>query len=358
MIKMIPLAKPIFTDEMKEAAIHALQNEWFVLGESVNKFEEEFAKYCGTKYAISVNSGTAALYLSLIALGIKNNEKVVTSPNSFIASANSIIYAGGKPEFADIETDTGNIDPNKINPDGIRGIMPVHIYGQPCDMERIMEIAEENNLIVVEDACQAHGAEYKGKKVGSIGDVGCFSFYSSKNMTVCGDGGMIIADNEEVAKKVKSLRDCGRKSKYEHSMLGFTCRLNTVNAAIGRVQLKHLDEWNLKRHKAAEIYRQLIPKELLLSGKGDTVSVFHMFVIKTENRDKLIEFLNSNGIGTGIHYLIPIHLQPIYKELFGYKKNDFPDAERFSEQVLSLPMFPEINKDEIKFICEKIIEVL
>jgi len=355
---MIPLAKPIFTDEMKEAAIHALQNERFVLGESVQKFEEEFAKYSGTKYAVSVNSGTAALQLSLIALGINNGEKVITSPNSFVASANSIIYAGGKPEFADIETDTGNINIKKINPDGIRGIIPVHIYGQPCDMKRIMEIAEENNLIVVEDACQAHGAEFKGKKAGSIGDIGCFSFYSSKNMTVCGDGGMVITDNEEVAKKLKSLRDCGRKSKYEHSMLGFTFRLNTVNAAIGRVQLKHLDRWNSKRRDAAKIYRQLLPKELLLSEKDDTVPVFHMFVIKTKNRNKLIEFLNSNGIGNGIHYPIPIHLQPIYIELFGYKKNDFPDAEKFSEQVLSLPIFPEIKKDEIKFICEKIVEVL
>lgn len=353
----IPLVKQEFTQEMKEAAIYALENERFVLGESVFKFEEKFARYCSTKYAVAVSSGTAALHLSLIALELKKNEKVVTTPMSFTATANAIIHVGGIPVFADIEEDTGNIDAKNIITNGVKGIMPVHLYGQPCEMDRLIELKEEG-VFIVEDACQAHGAEYRKKKVGSMGDAGCFSFYPSKNMTVGGDGGMVTTDNEKIAEKIKKLRDCGRKSKYEHDSIGFTYRLNTVNAAIGLVQLKYLDVWNEKRRKMAKLYRKLLPKEILLSEKKHVRHVYHVFVIKVREREKLAEHLKLKGIETGIHYPIPIHLQPIYKKLFGYKEGSFPIAEKFGKEVLSLPIYPQLLADGVKFICEKIMEFL
>jgi perosamine synthetase len=353
----VSLSKPLFTEEMKEAAIDALENEFFVMGEGVYKFEEEFARYIGTKYAIAVNSGTFALASSLIARKVEKNDKILTTPMSFIATANSVIHAGGIPIFLDIEEDTGNINPNRIEdiPKDIKGIIPVHLYGNPCDIDKIMEFKEEG-LFVIEDACQAHGAVYEGRKVGSIGDVGCFSFYSVKNMTVCGDGGMATTNNEEIAEKIRILRDCGRISKYEHAMIGYTARLNTVNAAIGRVQLKHLDEWNEKRRFVARVYQKNLPNEVLLRENG--ISVYHIFAIRSKKRDEIIQHLNENGIGTGVHYPIPIHLQPIYKKLFGYKEWSFPISEQFSREVVSLPMFPEITKDEVKFVCENVLEVI
>ena len=356
---MIPLAKPIYDEttekEMEEALLAAYRKEKWCLGETVYKFEEGFAKYCGTKYATAVNSGTAALQLSLLYLGAKNNN-VITSTNSFIATANAIHHAGGIPRFTDIKKTTGNIDPKKIILGGAKGIVPVHIYGNPCNMDEIMKYKDEG-LFVVEDACQAHGAKYNGKRVGSIGDVGCFSFYPSKNMTVRGDGGMIVSDNEELIENICSLRDCGRKTKYEHDKIGYTCRLNTINAAIGRVQLRYLDKWNGKRRKAAEIYKQNLPEEVLLLEEDGSESVYHMFVIKTEQRDNVIEHLKENDIQTGIHYPIPIHLQPAYKE-FGFSEGDYPVAEQFAGEIVSLPMFPNITKDQVEFVCEKIMEVL
>jgi perosamine synthetase len=354
---MIPLMKQIFTQEMREAAIDALENERFVLGESVFKFEEEFAKYCNTKYAVAVNSGTASLHLSLVALGIKKRDRIVTSPMSFIATANSVMHAGGTPVFSDIKEDTGNIDPENIIPEGMRGVIPVHLYGQPCEMGRVMEMKEEG-LLVIEDACQAHGAEYRGKKVGSMGDVGCFSFYPSKNMTVAGDGGMVTTNNGEVAEKIKKLRDCGRKSKYEHDIVGYTCRLNTVNAAIGLLQLKYLDKWNEKRRRLARLYRKLLPEEILLSEEKKVKHVYYVFAIKVRERERLAAHLKSEGIGVGIHYPIPIHLQPVYKQLFGFREGDFPIAEKFSREILSLPIYPQLSTDEVKFICEKVTEFL
>jgi perosamine synthetase len=355
-MKKIPLSKPVFSGEMKEAAVNALENEFFVMGESVYKFEEEFARYVGTEYAVSVSSGTFALASSLISLGVDQGFKVLTTPMSFIATANSVIHAGGIPVFSDIENDTGNIDPTLIknNIKDIKGIIPVHLYGNPCDMDKIMEFKEEE-LFVIEDACQAHGAVYKGIKVGGIGDVGCFSFYSVKNMTVGGDGGIVTTNNEEIAEEVRILRDCGRISKYEHCMIGYTARLNTVNAAIGRVQLRYLDEWNEKRRYVARIYRENLPEEVLLSENGN--SVYHIFAMRSKRRDEIIQHLKEYSIETGVHYPIPIHLQPIYKKLFGYKEGDYPISEQFSREVVSLPIFSEITEDEVKFVCEKVWEV-
>lgn len=362
---MIPFFKQIFTEEMKQAALNALENERFVLGESVFKFEEEFAKYCGSKYACSVNSGTSALKIACQALGVgrERNEKVITTPMSFIATANSIIFAGGTPSFSDIDYKTGLLDANalqelkKEKEDSVKGIMPVHLYGQPCEMDAIKDYAEENGLFIVEDACQAHGALYKEKKAGSLGDVGCFSFYAAKNMTVGGDGGMIVTDNEEVFEKAKILRDCGRLTKYEHSMIGSTNRLNTANAAIGLVQLKYLDEWTEARRTIAEIYRKNLPEELLLGKTEGSESAYHLFVIKANGnslKEKIELALKENEIQYGVHYPIPIHLQPIYKERFGHNGGEFPNSEKFSHKILSLPIHPSLSKDDVLFVCEKI----
>lgn len=352
----IKLTKPVFTEEMKSAAIEALQNEFFVQGESVYRFEEDFARYIGAKHAVAVSSGTSALSLSMIAMGVEAKDRVLTTPVSFIATANAIIHANGSPVFSDIEKDTGNMDADLLkNTESIKGIIPVHLYGNPCNMDKIMEL-KEKGLFVIEDACQAHGAEYKGTKAGNIGDIGCFSFYSTKNMTVGGDGGMIVTNNKEIAEKVSRLRDCGRVTKYEHTMIGYTARLNTVNAAIGRIQLKHLETWNKKRIHAANIYRRNLPADVLLRENGKCV--YHIFGIRSEKRDEISQYLKENGVSTGVHYPVPIHLQPIYRELFNYKEGEHPVAESFSNEILSLPMYPEITDDEVKFVCEKINEVI
>lgn len=269
------MAKPIFDKEMEAAALNAFCKESFVMGEDVFKFEEEFARYCGTNYAVSTSSGTSALHLTIKALGIENRtSEILTTPFSFIATANAVIHAGATPTFADIETKTYCIDPEKIKEKitkSTKAILPVHLYGYPSDMRSIIEIARKHNLPVIEDACQAHGAEYYNSKTGAIGDVGCFSFYPSKNMTVCGDGGMVVTNDKQLAEMIGKLRDCGRKSKYEHDIIGYTSRLNTANAAIGRVQLRRLDDWNQKRRKNAALYTRLLSdlENVSLPSAGD-----------------------------------------------------------------------------------------
>ncbi len=253
----IPFFIQELTREMEDAAVNALRNEQFVNGESVSKFEEEFAEFTGTKHAVSVSSGNSALHLSLLALNISNNSKVFTPTNSFIASANCIRMVNANPILCDVLAEDGSIDMNNVNGNA-DAIIPVHIYGNPCDFDSVKSFAEEQKIPIIEDACQAHGAVYKNKKVGSISDVGCFSFYPTKNMTVGGDGGIITTNNDEIAKRISSLRDNGRVTKNEFDKLGFTMRLNTVSASIGRVQLTHLDENNQRRREIASIYRKKI----------------------------------------------------------------------------------------------------
>jgi len=363
-VKMkICLSKPVFDREMEDAAVEALRNERFVLGESVFRFEEEFAKYCSVDYAVSTGSGTSALQLSLLALGIKRGDHVITTPASFVATANVALHVNAVPVFADIDIETYNINPELVKKrvtDGTRAVIPVHLYGFPADMNPILELSQNHGFVVVEDACQAHGAEYYGKKAGAIGDVGCFSFYSSKNMTVCGDGGMVVTNDEEVAKTVAKLRDCGRASHYKHDVVGFTSRLNTVNAAIGLVQLKRLDGWNERRRAVARLYNDLLSDldEVVLppNEESNVKPVYHLYVIRTHLRDELKAWLEQNGVQCGIHYPTPVHLQPIYRRLFGYKEGDFPKSELLSKTALSLPMFPELRKEEVEYICGKIYE--
>ena len=349
----IPFFVQEFTEEMEQAAIHALRNESFVGGESVSKFEEEFAHYTGTKYAVSVSSGNSALQISLMALGISSGSKVVTPTNSFIASANCIRMANAQPILSDIDVNDGGIDLSNIT-DKVNAIIPVHIYGNPCNYDSVQSFAEKQKIPIIEDACQAHGAIYKEKKVGSLSDVGCFSFYPTKNMTVGGDGGMTTTDNEETALKIKSIRDNGRKTKNEFDKLGFTMRLNTVNAAIGRVQLKHLDEKNSRRRKIVSIYKENLSEDCILPENKNGKSVYHQIVLKHEKRDEIRRKLTDSGIGSAIYYEKPIHQQPIYEE-FGYK---LPNSEKFSKEILSLPSYPLLTDDQALEICESVNKII
>ena len=350
---MIPFFVPEFTKDMENAAIDALRNEKFVMGESVFKFEEEFARYTGTKFAISVNSGNAALQLSLISLGITEKSKVITSTNSFVASANCILMTGAKPVLCDINYDDGNIDIKTTN-EKPEAIIPVHIYGNPCDFDSIKSVSETHKAPIIEDACQAHGATFDHKKVGSIGDVGCFSFYPTKNMTVGGDGGIVTTNNEEIANKIRSIRDNGRKTKNEFDKLGFTMRLNTINAAIGRIQLKHLDEKNSRRREIVSIYKENLIEDCILPENANGKSVYHQIVIRHENRDKIRKELTNNDIGSAIYYEKPIHLQPLYLE-YDYK---LPNSEKFAKEVLSLPSYPSLTNDHLLEICEHVNKVI
>ncbi|HVH14722.1 MAG TPA: DegT/DnrJ/EryC1/StrS family aminotransferase [Candidatus Angelobacter sp.] len=360
-VRRIHLASPIIDAEMKAAAVSALENEMMVMGESVFKFEEEFAHYCGTKYAVSTASGTAALSVTFQALNIGHGSEVITTSFSFIATANSIVHAGADPIFADVEDSGMNLSPSKTRAkigSKTRALMPVHLYGHPARISEFHDIAVESGLSLIEDACQAHGAEFNGRKIGSIGDAGCFSFYPAKNMTVGGDGGMITTNNEELADAARSIRDCGRdkNSKYYHGRIGFTSRLNTVNAAIGRIQLKRLEAWNQARRRLAERYRKELEnvKEVILPPLEASIekAVYHLFVIRTKLRDQVKNRLAENGIETGIHYPRPIHLQTPYRQGYGYAEGTFPRSESLSKEVLSLPMYPTLTDDELVRICE------
>ena len=365
--KKIHLANPAIDAEMKAAALSVLENEMMVMGESVFKFEEEFAQYCGTRYAVSTASGTAALSITLQALNIGSGSEVITTPFSFIATANSIVHAGATPVFADVEDAGINLSPSatraKIGPK-TRALMPVHLYGHPARIDEFRELAVEAGISVIEDACQAHGAEIKGRRVGSIGDAGCFSFYPAKNMTVGGDGGMITTNNEELADAARSIRDCGRdkNSKYYHGRIGFTSRLNTVNAAIGRVQLKRLNAWNDARRRLSEQYRRELEsvRNIILPPTDASMerAVYHLFVIRTKLRDQAKKRLADNRIEAGIHYPRPIHLQAPYRQMFGYTEGMFPRSESLSNEVLSLPMFPSLTEEEVTRVCGALKEAL
>jgi perosamine synthetase len=353
----IPLMRPIVDQEMLQSAVLALQNEKLVMGESVYKFEEEFARYCGVRYAVSTASGTAALQIAVQSIGIEGNDEVITTPFSFFATSNAVIHAGAEPRFADVENHGFNLDPQKVEArltPKTGAIIPVHLYGHPARMDEFRDLADDKGISIIEDACQAHGAESNGKRVGSLGHVGCFSFYTSKNMTVCGDGGMIVTNDEQVADAARSFRDCGRASRYTMERIGYTSRLNTVNAAIGRVQLRRLDKWNEARRKMAKIYRTELEGaggvELPPTETPGVTSVYHLFVVQSDHRDQLALHLEKNGVEAAIHYPIPIHLQTPYRTKYGYSEGSFPQAERLAGRVLSLPIHPAITKEEVETV--------
>ncbi|MDH5174755.1 MAG: DegT/DnrJ/EryC1/StrS family aminotransferase [Elusimicrobiota bacterium] len=344
--------------EIDRAIQEVIDKSGFIMGENVQGFESEFARFCGVKYGVGTSSGTTALHLALVACGIKQGDEVITVPYTFIATTEAISQTGAKVVFVDIEERSYNMDAEKILQaitEKTRAIIPVHLFGQPADMDRIREIAKKHNLIVIEDACQAHGAEYKGKKVGSLGDIACFSFYPGKNLGAYGDAGMAVTANKELAEKMKLLRNHGYQKKYYHKIEGYNYRLDAIQAAILRVKLRHLDEWTEKRRRNAKLYNELFKGSKVKSPREMEYAkhVYHLYVIGTDKREKLYLKLKENGISTAIHYPLPLHLQQAYKYL-GYKKGDFPVSEASSERLLSLPMFPELTGDEIK----KIVDVI
>jgi dTDP-4-amino-4,6-dideoxygalactose transaminase len=346
--------------EIDSAIQDVISNTAFILGKAVADFEEKFAAYCGVKYCLGINSGTSALVMAMKALGIGEGDEVITTTNTFIATAEAISYAGGRPVLVDIEDESYNMDPAKLEKaitKKTKAIIPVHLYGQPANMEPILEIAKKKGIVVIEDACQAHGAEYKGKRTGSLGRVGCFSFYPGKNLGAYGEGGGVTTDDEEIAQKVRMLRDHGSPKKFYHEYVGNNCRLEGIQGAVLAVKLKHLDQWNDSRRKNAGLYREYLkgtdvglPQEMPYAKH-----VYHVFCIRVKDRENLINFLKDKGIFTNIHYPIPIHLQKAYSFL-GYKKGDFSVTEGCMDQILSLPMFAELTEEEIKYTADRIKE--
>ncbi len=334
--------------EIKEAINKVLESTQFINGPQVKEIEEKIADYLGAKYAVGVSSGTDALLLSLMAIDLKEGDEVITTPFTFIATAEVISFLKAKPVFVDIDERTYNIDVTKIEEkitDRTRAIIPVHLYGQPADMDEIMAIAKKHNLFVIEDSAQAIGAKYKDKKVCSIGDMGCLSFFPSKNLGAYGDGGMVVTNNEEFYKKLLMLRNHGSEVRYKHKIIGINGRLDTLQAAILLVKLKYIDEWNRNRIKIANRYSENLSKYVITPYiKNDRVAVFHQYTIRSKERDELIKYLNSNGIPTAIHYPIPLHLQEAFQYL-GYKEGDLPVSEKISKDVMSLPMFPEMSEE-------------
>ncbi|MFH1613015.1 MAG: DegT/DnrJ/EryC1/StrS family aminotransferase [bacterium] len=359
MIPFVDLKKQYqsIKNEIDEAIQKVCQNTDFILGKDVELFEQEFALYCETKFAIGVDSGTSALELALKALDIGHGDEVITSANTFFATVSAIVATGAKPILIDINPKTYNMDPillDKSITKKTKAIIPVHLYGQPADMDEINLIARKYKLKVVEDACQSHGAKYKGKRCGSLSDIGCFSFYPGKNLGAYGDGGALTTNNSNIAQKIKMLRNYGQKKKYHHSIIGFNRRLDTIQAAILRIKLKHLDEWNKLRNQNAKYYNNLLKNLLIVpEQEKNRDHVFHLYVIRTKKRDMLQEYLTQNEIYTTIHYPIPIHFQKAFSYL-NYQKGSFPITEKYAKEILSLPMFPELTQKEIEIVVEKI----
>ncbi|MBI3599604.1 MAG: DegT/DnrJ/EryC1/StrS family aminotransferase [Nitrospinae bacterium] len=334
-----------------------LNSGQFILGTEVSSLEKEAAEYIGVKYAIGVASGTDALHLSLLACGVGEGDEVITTSFTFIATAEAVSYCGAKPVFADIDIDTYNIDPSKIEEkitEKTKAIIPVHLYGRAADMDRIMEIAEKYKLKVIEDCAQSFGTEYKNKKTGGIGNAGAFSFFPSKNLGGYGDGGMVVTDDGDIAEKVRMLRAHGSRQKYIHQVIGYNSRLDEIQAAILRIKLKKIDMWNEMRRKHAVIYNSLLKGlPVKLSDSNNREHIYHVYTIRIKKRDDCIKFLSENGISSAVHYPVTIPAQEAYKHL-GYKESDLPNSYQAAREVLSLPMFPEMEKGEIETICKAI----
>jgi dTDP-4-amino-4,6-dideoxygalactose transaminase len=348
-------------DEINAAIQKVIESCAFAGGPFVERFEREFAAFCQCKYCVGVGSGTEALWLSLIAMGIGSRDEVITVPNTFIATAEAISFTGANSVFVDIEEETYNMDPNLIEEvitPRTKAIIPVHLFGQMANMDPITDLAKKKGLFVVEDSCQAHGAEYKGRSAGSIGDAVCFSFYPGKNLGADGEAGAMGTNNQKLAERIKTLRDHGQLKKYQHRMIGWNARMDGLQGAILSVKLKHLSEWNEVRRNKAKLYNKLLANidGVITPKEADYAKhVYHVYAIRVQNREKLITALADKGIQCGIHYPIPIHLQEAYRYL-GLEKNSFPVAEKYAEEFISLPMFPELTKEQIEYVSLEIKE--
>jgi dTDP-4-amino-4,6-dideoxygalactose transaminase len=347
-------------DEILSAVDSVFESTQFVLGKEVAAFEEEFAGYCGVPHAVAVNSGTSALHLALLAAGVGPGDEVITVSCTFVATVAAVVYTGAKPVFVDVDPVTYTMDPGQIEAaitPRTRAIVPVHLYGNPADMDPILEIARRHGLTVIEDAAQAHGAEYKGRRCGSMGEMGCFSFYPGKNLGAYGEGGLVTTGNPELARKMRMLRDWGAEKKYQHVLKGFNYRMEGVQGAILRIKLRHLEAWTEARRAHAAAYTKL------LTGDGLTLPteiagsrhVYHVYAVLTAKRQAMMESLNTQGVQTGIHYPIPVHLLPAYADL-GYVAGDLPVSERIADQEVSLPMFPELTDSQIEAVGQAVAE--
>lgn len=350
--EIIPIAKPMMDEEEIKAVEEVLKSGVLIQGPKVREFEEEFAEYIGVEYAMATDSGTSALHTVLASLGIRKGDEVITPTFSFISTASCILMQGAKPVFCDIKQKRFNINPEEIEKvvtDRTKAVIAVHLYGQPCDMRHVMDICEDHNLALIEDACQAHGAEYEGKKVGPFG-VGCFSFYPTKNMTT-GEGGMITTNDDKVARTARMIRDHGQKERYLHAMLGYNYRMTDIAAAIGLAQLKRLDRFNEQRIKNATYYNRKLDNESIQKPfiAENVKHVFHQYTIRVKERDRFLKHLELNGVGYGIYYPIPIHKQLMFSE---YNKLTLPEAEHACEEVVSIPVHPALSKEELEYVTE------
>lgn len=354
------LHEPI-KEETYTAIQNVINNNAFILGKAVTDFESDFAKAHGVKHCIGVSSGTDANHLALWASDIKEGDEIIIPANTFIATAWGATLCGATPVFVDCESDSYNIDPKKIEEKitpKTKAIVAVHLYGQPADMDELKKVAEKHDLILLEDAAQSHIAEYKGKRIGGLSKAASFSFYPGKNLGAFGEGGAVTTNDDELAQKIKMLRDHGSMKKYYHEYYGHNYRMEGIQGAVLGVKLKYLENWTKKRRDAAKKYTELLKdvKEIKLPEEMPYANhVYHLFVVQTKDRDKLQKFLNENEISTGLHYPIPLHLQKCFEHL-GYKRGDFPQTEKLADECLSLPMFPDLTDEQINYVCDKIKE--
>lgn len=346
-------------EEICAAMMEVISKSAFAGGPYVAAFEKDFAAYCGAKYAIGCGNGTDALWLALIGLGVKNGDEVITVPATFMATAEAISYSGAKPVFVDIDPVTYNMDPAQLEKaitPRTKAIIPVHLMGQTADMAPILSIAARHGIPVVEDACQAHGAEYKGQKAGTMGAAGCFSFYPGKNLGAWGEAGAVITSDASLCEKMMVFRDHGQAKKYHHSMIGWNARMDGIQGAVLKVKLKHLDSYNNGRRSRAALYKQLLGdvEQICLPTEASYGKhIYHIYAIRTQKRDALMKELGARGIGCGIHYPIPVHLQDAYAFL-GHKRGSFPVAERCASEFLSLPMFPELTDEQVHQVAREL----
>jgi dTDP-4-amino-4,6-dideoxygalactose transaminase len=350
-------------EKFDRAIREVIESSAFAGGPFVERFEEEFAAFCGSSYAIAVGNGTDALWLTLLALGIGEGDEVITVPNTFIATAEAITYCKARPVFVDVDPDTFTMNPAELEKSltkRTKAIIPVHLFGQPADMDPILEFARANGLFVVEDAAQAHGAEYKGRKAGTMGEAGCFSFYPGKNLGALGEAGAVVTNDPELRKQIQMLRDHGQSQKYYHATMGWNCRMDGIQGAVLSIKLGHLDEANSLRRKHALEYNQAF------AGIDDVLTpfeakyarhVYHVYAIRVQERDAVLRHLQEKGIGCAVHYPVPIHLQVAGRNL-GYAKGAFPIAENLADEFLSLPMFPELTEDQIEYVGRCVSEAV
>ena len=343
--------------DLDKAIRETIETTSFIMGDRVKKFEEEFAGFCGAKHGIATSSGTTALHLALIGCGIKPGDEVILPTHTFIASAEPVCHVGAIPIFVDSDPETYNIDPNLVESaitPRTRAIMPVHLYGQCAEMDAILEIANKHDLKVIEDSAQAHGARYKGRNAGTMGDFGCFSFFPGKNLGAYGDAGMVITNNPEQGETLRLLANHGRRVKYEHELIGYNFRMDALQAAILRVKLKHLNKWTESRRKLAHRYNELLKNLPVKTPVEVYKHVYHLYVIQSENRDALLASLKERKIFPGIHYPIPLHLQSCFKEFPKAQKGAFPVAEKLASRILSLPLYPEMKKQDQDRVAQAI----